>query len=90
MTLSIEQIENQISELQQTLDKLKNAKLEIARQFSGHYFQPYNGILYRRMESEGVPIWESYLDLKKEWVVLNKKQSKDMEQSYLNDCVETE
>ena len=90
MTLSIEQIENQIAELQQTLDKLKNPKLEISRQFSGHYFQPYNGILYRRMESEGVPIWESYLDVKKEWVVLNKKQSKDMEQSYLKDCVETE
>ena len=88
MTLSIEQIEAQIAELQKTLEALKNPKMEVVRQFTGQYFTPYKGIQYRRMESEGIPIWESYLDIKTEWVVLKPEEAKKMEEQYLKDCVE--
>jgi hypothetical protein len=87
MSLTIEQIEEQIANLQQTLEQLKNPKLEVARNFSGQYFAPYQGRLYRRMESEGVPIWESYLDIKKEWVLVQSQESKQLEKTYLTDCV---
>ncbi len=88
MALTIEQIESQIAELQKTLEQLKNPKLVIARQFTGQYFEPYEGVLYRRMESEGIPIWESYLDIKTEWVILKPSESKKIEEIYLKDCVE--
>jgi hypothetical protein len=39
------------------------------------------------MESQGIPIWETFLDIKKEWVPLNTQESKEMEQFYLKDCV---
>jgi hypothetical protein len=86
MSLTIEQIEEQIANLQQTLEQLKNPKLEVARHFSGQYFSPYQGRLYRRMESDGVPIWETYLDIKKEWVVVDTRESKDLEKAYQQDC----
>ncbi len=87
MSLTIEQIEQQIADLQKTLEALKNPKLEIARHFTGQYFAPYQGRQYRRMESQGIPIWETFLDIKKEWVSLNTQELKEMEQSYLKDCV---
>jgi hypothetical protein len=87
MSLTIEQIEEQITNLQQTLEQLKNPKLEVSRNFSGQYFAPYQGRLYRRMESEGIPIWETYLDIKKEWVLLETRESRDLEKTYLKDCV---
>ena len=91
MSSTIEQIEQQIADLQKTLEALKNPKLEIARHFTGQYFAPYQGRQYRRMESQGIPIWETFLDIKleseKEWVPLNTQESKEMEQSYLKDCV---
>ena len=87
MSLTIEQIEEQIANLQQTLEQLKNPKLEVARNFSGQYFAPYQGRFYRRMESEGVPIWESYLDIKKEWVLVQPQESKQLEKTYVTDCV---
>jgi hypothetical protein len=87
MSLTIEQIEEQIANLQQTLEQLKNPKLEVARNFSGQYFAPYQGRLYRRMESEGVPIWETYLDIKKEWVLVQSQESKQLEKTYVTDCV---
>jgi hypothetical protein len=87
MSLTIEQIEEQIATLQQTLEALKNPKLEVSRQFSGQYFAPYQGLLYRRMESGGVPIWESYLDIKKEWVLVETRESRELEKTYLKDCV---
>jgi hypothetical protein len=87
MSLTIEQIEEQIANLQQTLEQLKNPKLEIARHFSGQYFAPYQGRLYRRMESEGVPIWETYLDIKKEWVLVDSKESRQLEKTYQQDCI---
>ncbi len=87
MSLTIEQIEEQIATLQQTLETLKNPKLEVARHFTGQYFAPYQGRLYRRMESDGVPIWESYLDIKKEWVLLQSQESRQLEKTYLSDCV---
>jgi hypothetical protein len=87
MSLTIEQIEEQIANLQQTLEQLKNPKLEVARHFSGEYFAPYQGSLYRRMESEGVPIWEIYLEIKKEWVLVEAKETKKLEKIYQQDCI---
>jgi hypothetical protein len=87
MSLTIEQLEEQIATLQQTLEQLKNPKLEVSRSFTGQYFAPYQGLLYRRMESDGVPIWESYLDTKKVWVLLETQESRDLEKTYLRDCV---
>jgi hypothetical protein len=91
MSLTIEQIEEQIATLQQTLETLKNPKLEVTREFTGQYFAPYQGRQYRRMESDGIPIWEIYLDIKNEWVIADKKESKNLEDTYQQDCViETE
>ena len=87
MTLTIEQIEEQIATLQQTLETLKNPKLEVSRSFTGQYFAPYQGLLYRRMESDGVPIWEAYLDTKKVWVLVQSQESRELEKTYLKDCV---
>jgi hypothetical protein len=87
MSLTIEQIEEQIANLQQTLETLKNPKLEVARHFTGQYFSPYQGRLFRRMESDGVPIWETYLDIKKEWVLVETRESRELEKTYLKDCV---
>jgi hypothetical protein len=87
MSLTIEQIEEQIATLQKTLETLKNPKLEVSRHFTGQYFAPYQGRLYRRMESDGVPIWESYLDIKKEWVLIETRESRELEKTYLKDCV---
>ena len=39
------------------------------------------------MESDGVPIWESYLDIKKDWVLIETRESRDLENTYLKDCV---
>ena len=86
MSLTIEQIEEQIANLQQTLEQLKNPKLEVSRNFTGQYFAPYQGILYRRMESDGVPIWELFMDSKKEWVPVSSKEIKNLEKTYLKDC----
>jgi len=87
MTLTIEQIEEQIANLQQTLETLKNPKLEVSRNFTGQYFAPYQGRQYRRMESDGIPIWETYLEIKKEWVMVDKRESKNLEEIYSQDCV---
>jgi hypothetical protein len=86
MSLTIEQIEEQIATLQQTLETLKNPKLEVARNFTGQYFAPYQGRLFRRMESDGVPIWETYLDIKKEWVLTTSKELRELEGIYQKDC----
>jgi hypothetical protein len=87
MSLTIEQIEEQIATLQQTLETLKNPKLQVSRNFTGQYFSPYQGLLYRRMESDGVPIWEAYLDTKKVWVLIETQESRDLEKTYLKECV---
>ena len=87
MSLTIEQIEQQIADLQKTLNQLKNPKLEVYRNFTGQYFAPYQGRQYRRMESEGIPIWECFLDIKKEWVVVNEQESSNLEKIFLKDCV---
>jgi hypothetical protein len=39
------------------------------------------------MESDGVPIWETYLDIKKEWVLVQSQESRELEKTYLKDCV---
>lgn len=89
MSLSIEQIEEQMLVLQKTLEELKNPKMEVSRHFMGQYFFPYQGTQYRRMESDGIPIWECHLDIKKEWILLDKKESEKLEKIYLKDCVST-
>jgi hypothetical protein len=89
MSSTIEQIEEQIANLQQTLEELKNQKLRVSRYFSGEYFNPYQGRLYRRMESDGVPIWESYLDVKEQWVMLPSKETLELEKIYQEECVIT-
>lgn len=88
MALTIEQIEEQIANLQKTLEGLKNPKLEIIRNFTGQYFSPYEGRQYRRMEADGIPIWECYMDTKKEWIVLDKKEAEKLEKIYLKDCIQ--
>jgi len=87
MTLTIAQIEEQMLMLQSSLDKLKNPKLQVIREFTGQYFTPYEGRQYRRMESEGIPIWECYLDIKKEWVQVDKRENTKLEKVYQKDCV---
>lgn len=88
MALTIEQIEEQIANLQKTLEELKNPKLEVTRNFIGQYFAPYEGRQYRRMESDGVAIWECYLDIKKEWVMVSSQEVEQLEKTYLNDCTQ--
>ena len=87
MSLTIEQIEEQIATLQKTLETLKNPKLEVSRHFSGQYFVPYQGKLYRRMISENVSIWETYIDIKKEWVMVPQGEMVEMERLYQQDCI---
>jgi hypothetical protein len=87
MTLTIEQLEEQIATLKQTLEKMKNPKLQVSRSFTGQYFEPYQGFLYKRMESDEVPIWEVYLDIKKEWTLVPSKQLMELEDTYQKDCV---
>ena len=87
MTLTIEQIEQQIADLQQNLNQLKNPRLEVSRNFTGQYFSLYEGRQYRRMESSGIPIWESYLDIKKDWVQVGKAENTKLEKIYQQDCV---
>lgn len=90
MALTIQQIEEQMAVLQRNLDELKNPKLQVIRYFTGQYFNPYEGRHYRRMESDGIPIWECYLDIKKEWTQVNNQESKKFEKIYLQDCVAVE
>jgi len=90
MTLTIQQIEEQMRVLQRTLEELKNPKLEVSRHFTGQYFSPYVGMQYRRMESSGIPIWESYLDIKKDWVQVGKAENTKLEKIYQQDCVVVE
>jgi hypothetical protein len=87
MTLTIKEIEEQMLMLQSSLDKLKNPKLQVSRYFVGQYFAPYEGRQYRRMESEGIPIWECFLDIKKEWVQVEKQEGVRIEKIYQQDCV---
>lgn len=87
MSLTIEQIEQQIADLQKVLYDLKNPKLKVTREFTGQYFEPYDGKQYRRMESAGIPIWETYLETKSEWVTLSEKEIAQLEQIYIKDCV---
>jgi hypothetical protein len=39
------------------------------------------------MESDGVPIWETYLTVKKEWVMAQDREAKDLEKVYMQDCL---
>ena len=87
MSLTIQQIEEQMRVLQRTLEELKNPKLEVSRHFTGQYFTPYGGMQYRRMESSGISIWESYLDIKKDWVQVDKREGTKLEKIYQQDCV---
>jgi len=87
MTLTIKEIEEQMLVLQKTLEELKNPKLQVSRYFTGQYFSPYEGRQYRRMESSGIPIWECYLDIKKEWTQVDAREGSKLEKVYQQDCV---
>ncbi len=89
MTPTIEQIQEQISNLQKTLEELKNQKLEISRNFTGHYFKVYQGKHYRRMESDYVPIWEIFVDVRGDWLCLDKRQTEELENIFIRDCIAT-
>lgn len=86
MIPDIKEIEKQISTLQHKLDLLKKPKLEVTRQFTGEYFNVYEGKHYRRMESDGIPIWEYFWVLKNDWVLLEQEESKILEEVYKRDC----
>lgn len=85
--MTIQQIEEQMIQLQSSLDRLKNPKMQVSRYFTGEYFTPYEGRQYRRMESGGIAIWECYLDIKKEWVQVDKREDTKLEKIYQQDCV---
>lgn len=86
MPPTIEEIEAQIANLQKTLNELKNPKLTVTRSFTGQYFAPYQERLYRRMESDGIPIWECFLDIKKEWTIVDKREADKLEKIFVKDC----
>jgi hypothetical protein len=88
MSLSIEQIENQILQIQKSLDELKTMKLKVSRSFTGQYFDPYRGKQYRRMESEGVPVWEVF-NSNKNWLLLGKEEIQNLEAIYQRSLVPT-
>ena len=85
--MTIKEIEEQMLILQRTLEELKNPKMQVSRHFTGQYFSPYEGMQYRRMESEGIAIWESFLDIKKEWVQVDKRENTKLEKVYQQDYV---
>jgi hypothetical protein len=87
MTMTINEIEEQMLILQRTLEELKNPKMQVSRCFTGQYFAPYEGRQYRRMESEGIPIWECFLDIKKEWTQVDKRENTKLEKTYQEDYV---
>ena len=89
MTITIDEIQNQISDLQKLLDTMKNPALEISRNFTGQYFKLYKEKQYRRMESDGVAIWECFIETKKDWYLLDKMEIKKLEELYIKDCVPT-
>lgn len=87
MELSIEQLEQRIEMMQKTLSELKTNKLEVVREFTGQYFAPYQGKSFRRMESDGIPIWEFYIEHKKEWIMLDSNERSKLEHIYQKNYV---
>lgn len=87
MSVSIEEIKKQLAELQQIVESMKEPKIEVSRSFTGEYFKPYNGNQYRRMESENIPVWEYFWDVKRDWVPLERIESESMEELYIRDCI---
>jgi hypothetical protein len=86
---TLEQVQRQLVELQKIVDSMKEPRLEVSRHFTGEYFKSYNGKQYRRMESQNIPIWEYFWDIKRDWVPLEKLESENMEEIYIRDCVLT-
>lgn len=86
MSVTLEQIQKQLAELQKIVDSMKEPKLEVSRQFTGEYFKPYGGKQYRRMESDNIPIWEYFWDAKRDWVPLEKSETEELEETYIRDC----
>jgi hypothetical protein len=87
MSVTIEEIKKQLSDLQKIVDSMKEPKIEVIRSFTGEYFKPYNGKQYRRMESENIPIWEYFWESKRDWVPLEKMESEGLEEIYIRDCI---
>jgi hypothetical protein len=56
-------------------------KLEVSKSFTGQYFNPYAGKQYRRMESEGVAVWEVF-DPNKNWLFVTEPEARNLEAIY--------
>lgn len=87
MSVTLDQIKQQLVELQKVVDSMKEPRLEVSRRFTGDYFKAYNGKQYRRMESENIPIWEYFWDVKRDWVPLERPEAENMEEIYIRDCI---
>lgn len=83
MSATLNQVKKQLAELQKIVDAMSEIKMEVSRQFTGQYIKPYNGKQYRRMESEGVSIWECFSETDG-WVTL--ENPKELEEVYTRDC----
>lgn len=86
MSFTLEELKRQLADLQKVVDSMKEPRLEVSRHFTGDYFKPYNGKQYRRMESDNIPIWEYFWDIKRDWVPLERIEAESMEEIYINDC----
>jgi hypothetical protein len=87
MSVTIEEVQKQIEELQKIVNSMKEPRMEISRNFTGEYFKPYRGKQYRRMESDGIPIWEYFWDVKRDWVMLENQEVEELEEIYIRDCI---
>jgi hypothetical protein len=90
MSITLEEVQKQIDDLQKIVDTMKEPKMEVSRNFTGQYFKPYKNKQYRRMESENIPIWEYFQENKKDWVMLEKSESEKLEEIYTQDCILSE
>jgi hypothetical protein len=84
---TLDEVKKQLSELQKIVDSMKEPRMEVSRHFTGEYFKPHRGKQYRRMESDNIPIWEYFWDIKRDWVPLEKTESEEMEELYIRDCI---
>jgi len=85
----IEAIQNQILELQTQLVELKKPKLSVIRTYTGEYFDLYEDNQYRRLVSEGIPIWEQHFSVHDKWIPVDNSGTAHLEEVYAKDCMPT-
>ncbi len=69
--------------------KLKKPKLSVTRTYTGEYFDLYEDNKYRRLLSEGIPIWEQYFSVHDKWIPVDTSGTARLEEIYTKDCVAT-